>query len=366
MLAALNAYYLQEEATRALRRGLASSGVVEEVLGKARALGASAVRTNAFNDDAARAGDSAMQVAPLRYDEVALRGLDLVLARAAVHGVRLVLTLANHWDAYGGARAYAAWAGLRRPRTGDARFYTSPAVVAHYRAHLEALLSRSNTFDGHRTGAHPAVLALELVNEPRLAARDGGGRALRAWVDEVGAHVRRLAPGILVGTGEEGFDAPGPDHDAAFWRRTGTGLPGGDGAFGLVSASPALDFASVHVYPESWGVPAKRVREAGERWIAEHAVMARRLGKPLLVGEMGLRADGRLPLAARREAMHAWLARARAEGVLLAAPWFFADDARQFGADPYAFGWRDGTAPEDSANSYADLLAAVTAPRAGT
>ena len=54
-----------------------------------------------------------MQVAPGVYDEVALRGLDLVLARAHVHGVRLVLPLANRWDAYGGQRQYVAWAGLR-------------------------------------------------------------------------------------------------------------------------------------------------------------------------------------------------------------------------------------------------------------
>jgi hypothetical protein len=106
-----------------------------------------------------------------------------------------VLVLANHWDDFGGARAYAAWAGLRRPRTGDPRFDSAPALVAHDLAHLEVLLSRRNAFDGHRTGGHPAVLALELVNEPRLADRDGGGPALRGWVDEVGARVRQLAPG---------------------------------------------------------------------------------------------------------------------------------------------------------------------------
>jgi len=344
VLAALNAYYLQEEAARALRRGLLASPVVEEVLGRARRLGAAALRTNGFNDDPGRAGDSAIQLAPLRYDEGGLRGLDLVLTRAHAHGLRLVLVLANHWDDYGGARQYARWAGLPGPRTGDARFYTSPAVRAHLLTHLEVLLTRTNTFDGHVTGRHPALLALELVNEPRLAVRDGGGPALRAFVDEVGARVKALAPGALVVPGDEGFDRPGPAYDAAFWRAAGTRLPAGDGAFALVSASPALDAASVHLYPEAWGVPPALLREAGERWISEHAAVARRLGKPLVVGELGLRADGALGPEARREVLRAWLARARAEGALLAAPWLLVDAGRLGAGDPYALSGEDAAA----------------------
>src|SRR5262249_29275 len=67
---ALNAYYLQEEAARAIRAGEASSLELEEVLQKASALGVTVLRTWAFNDDPGKAGDSAMQVAPLEYDEV--------------------------------------------------------------------------------------------------------------------------------------------------------------------------------------------------------------------------------------------------------------------------------------------------------
>jgi len=45
-----NAYYLQDEAASALRRGEAASAVVEEVFAKVAALGVRAVRTNGFND----------------------------------------------------------------------------------------------------------------------------------------------------------------------------------------------------------------------------------------------------------------------------------------------------------------------------
>ena len=342
-IVALNAYYLQEEAARAVRRGEPSSAVVEEVFREAAALGVRAIRTNAFNDDPAKAGDSAMQVAPLVYDEIALRGLDLVLARARAHGVRLVLPLGNHWDAYGGARQYVAWAGLPVPRTGDPRFYSAPEVVDHYRAHVIALLSRVNTLDGIRYGEHPAVLAWELLNEPRGNGLDDAGLAMRAWVDDLAAVVKALAPGHLVGTGEEGFEEPGS-------------------SFALDTASPWVDYASVHLYPEAWGIDPGDVAAFGAAWIAGHAHVARALGKPLLLGEFGLRRDGGFPLVVRRAIYRGWLTCARRGGLAAAAPWLFVNDARPASWDPLSFAWFDGTDPADPRNQYVDLVAEAAAP----
>ncbi|MFY0526031.1 glycosyl hydrolase [Archangium gephyra] len=248
----LNAYYLQEEATRDLRRGRTESPAVEETLAKASALGAHAVRTTGYNDAADKRGDSTIQVAPLQYDEVSLRGLDLVLHRAAAYGVKLVLPLGNYWDAYGGTRRYVEWAGLPSPVEGDPRFFTERAVIDHYKAHVARLLSRENTFDGLRYGEHPAVLAWELLNEPRGKGLDTEGAAMRAWVDEVAAVVKQYAPGHLVGTGEEGFDTSLAGYDELFWRGAATSpfFEGGS-SFRRNTASPFIDFGSVHFYPEA-------------------------------------------------------------------------------------------------------------------
>jgi mannan endo-1,4-beta-mannosidase len=328
-LVALNAYYLQEEATRALRRGETEAAAVEETLAKAAALGVRAVRANAFNDGG---GDAAMQVAPLVYDEVALRGLDLVLARARVHGLRLVLPLANRWDAYGGQRQYVAWAGLASPREGDPRFFTDRAVVEHFKAHVTALLDRVSTVDGIRWGEHPAVLAWELVNEPRA---DGVSReALRAWVDEVAALVKARAPGHLVSSGDEGLDGE---------------------EFALLAASPFVDYASVHLYPEAWGIPLDWAAFLGAGFLSDRIATARRLGKPLLVGELALRSDG-LPLEDRRAIYRGWFRCIRRAGGAGVAPWLFAYDARPDAWDPHTFHWRDGTDPADPVNQYADLV----------
>lgn len=353
----LNAYYLQEDAARALRRGLTEVPSVEETFAKASALGAWAVRTNGYNDAADKRGDSALQVAPLQYDEVSLRGLDLVLTRAAAYGVKLVLPLGNSWDAYGGARRYVEWAGLPAPVEGDARFFTERAVIDHYKAHIARLLSRVNTFDGLRYGEHPAVLAWELLNEPRGKGLDAEGAAMRAWVDEVGAVVKQYAPGHLVGTGEEGFDTSPEGYDALFWSGAAShSFFEGGSSFRRNTASPFVDFASVHFYPEAYGVARDVTAPAGAHWFSEHAALAREMGKPLFIGELALRNREGFSLDERRALYRGWFRCAWRTGAGASGVWMFANDARPDAWDDFTFYFRDGTVPADPRNRYADLV----------
>ncbi len=315
----LNAYYLQESVAWDLRQGKAEHAVLEEILRKAKAIGASGLRTNAFNDGN---GPGALQTSPLTYDALAFRALDVVLARAHAAGLKLVLPLGNAWDAYGGARRYVAWAGLPAPQEADARFFTAPQVVEHYRQHVAKLLSRVSEVDGLRYGEHPAVLCWELLNEPREAPR--------AWVDALGATVRAHAPGHLVSTGEEGFEPA--------WSRN--------------LASPFVDVASVHCYPEAWGGPRRKVARAGASFISSRAAAARAAGKPVLLGELGVRGDGRWSLAQRRALLSGWLRCARGAGVAAVAPWLFAHDSRPPTWDPHSFYLPDAGEP----GAYAELL----------
>jgi mannan endo-1,4-beta-mannosidase len=352
----LNAYYLQDEAARELRGGPMESPVVEEVLSKAAAMGVWGLRTNGFNDAVSKRGVSTIQVSPGVYDEDSLRGLDLVLTRAGHHGVKLILTLGNNWDAYGGARQYVAWAGLPEPQEGDQRFFTDRQVIDLYKRYVTFLLSRVNTLDGIRYGEHPAVLGWELLNEPRGVGLDRGGEAVRAWVDELSVVVKSLAPGHLVGTGEEGFDTSVEGYDAAFWSTVPTSLFETSTSFRGNTASPLIDFGSAHFYPEHWGIPSELTARSGARWISDHANLARELGKPLFLGEFGLRNLGGFPLEERRAIYRGWLRCAWNAGVGGIAPWMFAPDSRPDEWDAFTFYYRDGTRPSDPHNRYADLL----------
>ncbi len=353
----LNAYYLQDEAARDVRNGLAESPAVEEVFAKAAALGAWGVRTLAFNDAVGSRGVSTIQLAPGQYDETSLRGLDLVLTRAAHYGVKLVLPLGNSWDAYGGARQYVTWAGLPEPREGDPRFFTDREVIELYKRYITFLLSRVNTFDGIRYGDHPAVLSWEVLNEPRGIGLDRGGEAMRAWVDEIAAVVKAQAPGHLVGTGEEGFDTSLQGYDAAFWRRrTPASLFEASTSYRGNTASPSIDFGSAHFYPEDWGIPSELTAQSGAHWISERAAIARELGKPFFLGEFGLRNQGGFTLDERRAMYRGWMLCAWRVGVGGLTPWMFATDNRPDEWDAFTFYYRDGTRPEDPRNRYADLF----------
>jgi mannan endo-1,4-beta-mannosidase len=353
----LNAYYLQDEAARDVRSGRTESPVVEEVFAKAAALGVWGVRTDAFNDGPSKQGVSTIQLAPGEYDETSLRGLDLVLTRAAHHGVKLILPLGNYWDAYGGTRQYVTWAGLPEPREGDPRFFTDREVIEHYKRYITFLLSRINTFDGIRYGEHPAVLGWELLNEPRGAGLDRGGEAMRAWVDELAAVVKVQAPGHLVGTGEEGFETTLHGYDASFWSGgPPASLFDASASFQGNTASPSIDFGSTHFYPEVWGIPSDLTARSGAHWISDHAALARELGKPLFLGEFGLRNQGGFSLDERRALYRGWMRCAWREGVGGIAPWMFATDSRPDAWDAFTFYYRDGTSPEDPSNRYADLL----------
>jgi mannan endo-1,4-beta-mannosidase len=317
-----NAYYLMEEAARG------RDDILDETLGKLAGLGVRVVRAWAFNDD------------PDKPDRDVRRGLDRLLAKARAQGIYLVLPLVNYWDAYGGARQWCRDAGLVDAQEGDARFFTDHRVRERFFAHVAALLDRVNPETRLRYGDDPVVLAWELMNEPRGVGLEGD--ELVGWVREaarvVHAHARQL-----VSTGEEG-------HEPWFSQHV---------------RLPEIDLASAHYYPEKYGIPAGLEREAGERYITEHAAIARAAGKPLYVGELGLGNEGaefaRSSLDERRAIYRAWFDVAARSGVAGIGPWLFAHDARPDAWDDFTFYWKDGTAPDAPVNRYADLLAEAAA-----
>lgn len=341
-----NAYYLTEEASRG------RLDVVDEALGKLRALGVRAVRAWAFHDDAGKP------------DRDLVGGLDRLLARAAAHGLYLVLPLVNYWDAYGGARAWCRAAGMRDAREGDPRFYTDAGVRGAWLAHVAALLNRENPETGVRYGDNPTVLAWELMNEPR--GEGAGEDELVAWVRAAAACVHAHAR-QLVATGEEGTERAYDGHDRAFWSRACPSLfDAAQGAsFTRHVALPEIDLACAHFYPEKYGVAAGLERAAGEAWIAEHAAIAHAAGKPFYVGEFGLGNEGagfaRFSLAQRRGIYRAWFAAALRAGACGVGPWLFAYDARPDAWDDFTFYRRDGLPLDAPENRYADLVAEAAA-----
>jgi mannan endo-1,4-beta-mannosidase len=351
-----NAYYLPFAVT------YGDSTAVNEVLDAARGMGMTVLRTWAFHDSPDSNDPGVFQFQPGVFNEQGLRGLDEVVARARERGIRLLLPLVNNWDDYGGMNQYVRWrqesgaAGApmgRRygdvevgevvdngkgeryrvalsPTAGHDDFYTDPLIRGWFKQYIAMLLQRVNTVTGVAYRDDPAIFGWELVNEPRSSDRTG--RIVTAWLEEMAAFTKSIDPRHLVGSGEEGGDVSPASysaavHDVPSWLFDGTAGV----SFMRNTALANLDFASLHLYAESWSIPAA----AGNSWIRDHLRVAEAVAKPLVVGEIGARVG-------RAQAFESWLTTALLGGAAGVLVWQLLDQHRE---DSEGFGFHCGDDP---------------------
>jgi mannan endo-1,4-beta-mannosidase len=296
-----NCYYLHQQ----------SHYMIDAVLDDAANMSLKVLRAWAFADGVGN-GFPPLQPQPYQYDEAAFDSLDYAVYKAGQVGVRLVLALTNNWPDYGGMRQYVTWfLGLPDDSYGSMvnhdHFYTDKAIRDCYKAYTAFVLTRRNRYTGLRYNEDPTIMTFELANEPR-ARSDTSGAKLLAWVTEMSAHFKRLAPRQLVTTGDEGFygdpnatDYPYTVFEGVRWKQ--------------LAALPGIDYTTIHLYPQGWGEnPANKPGTDpvawGTTWITQHAADAAALGKPLVLEEFGLalNASQGVPDEAARDAGYqAWL-----------------------------------------------------------
>lgn len=290
---------------------------VRAIYERAVELGRPLIRTPAFLDGGTHPGR--IRDADLTLREEGLAALDLVLALAREHGVRLLLYLTNHWADYGGGPAVIEAIDPSLPV--DA-VYSDPRAVEAQTAYAAAIVSRVNTITGVRYGDDPTVFAWELVNEPRCDdARFCGAATLVEWARAMAGAVRAAGARQPIAWGGVGFAGEhGEDLEA-------------------LAADGAVEILTLHLYPGlagavSLGPPAEgdhavaaAVRDGADA-IRHRASIARRHGRALLVEEAGWRPirDG----AADQEralVLGAWSRVAAGEGLGL-WPWMIAEPGR--------------------------------------
>lgn len=209
-----------------------------------------------------------------------LQHLDYVLWQAGKSGIKLVIPFVNNWSAFGGIDQYVRWKGGQYHDD----FYTDPTIRTWYKDWISHLLNRVNPLTGIAYKDDPAVMAWELANEPRCK---GSGafptspacttRTITTWADEMSRHVKSVDSRHLVSVGDEGFYCL---KDGADFTEDCS-----EGVDTLALARlPKIDLMSVHLYPDHWSKDAAW----GTTWIARHLADARRVGKPVMLGEFGL------------------------------------------------------------------------------
>uniref|UniRef100_A0ACD5VI16 Uncharacterized protein n=1 Tax=Avena sativa TaxID=4498 RepID=A0ACD5VI16_AVESA len=277
-----NSYWLMDQSVEPSSRHR-----VTRMFRSAVGMGLTVCRTWAFND-----GDyNALQVTPGHFDERVFEALDRVVVEARQHGVRLILSLANNLEAFGGKTQYVKWAwdeGVGLTSSNDS-FFFDPAIRDYFKVYLKALLTRTNHLTGVQYKDDPTILAWELMNEPRCIT-DPSGNTLQRWIEEMAAYVKSIDRRHLLTVGTEGFYGPtsAPDKlsvNPGHWFNN-YGLD-----FIRNSKISDIDFASVHLYPDNWLHSANLEEKLKfvTQWVSSHFEDGdKELHKPVLLAEFGL------------------------------------------------------------------------------
>ncbi|KAL1329520.1 hypothetical protein AAHE18_12G046600 [Arachis hypogaea] len=232
-------------------------GKVSEVFKHASSVGMTVCRTWAFNDGQWRA----LQKSPSVYDERVFKALDFVVSEAKKYRIRLILSLVNNWEAYGGKAQYVKWgtaAGLNL--TSDDDFFSHPTLRSYYKNHVKTVLNR-----------------------------DSSGDTLQEWIKEMAFYVKSIDTKHLVEIGLEGFYGPSTPQRVqfnpnVFAQQVGTDFIRNHQVLGV-------DFASVHIYPDSW--ISQSIADTHlpfiKSWMEAHIEDAEKyLGMPVVFAEFGV------------------------------------------------------------------------------
>lgn len=259
---------------------------VSKMFKKGGEMGMSVCRTWAFND-----GDvpNALQISPGVFNERAFQGLDYVIVEARKHRIRLILSLVNNLDNFGGKAQYVKWAqeaGFNVSSSNDS-FFSHPVMKGFYKDYVKAIVTRKNSFSGVKYSEEPAIFAWELINEPRCDS-NSSAPVLQAWIAEMAAYIKSIDQKHLVTVGLEGFyGLKTTDRSEVNPGKWAASL-GSD--FIQNSAIKNIDFASVHAYPDSW-IPDAELEAKVDyltQWVDSHISDGENLlKKPVLFTEIG-------------------------------------------------------------------------------
>ncbi|XP_075491501.1 mannan endo-1,4-beta-mannosidase 7 [Primulina tabacum] len=271
-----NAYWLMYMASDPSQRPKVSA-----TFRQARSHGLTVARTWAFSDG----GYRALQYAPGSYNEQMFQGLDFVIAEARRYGIKLILSLANNYESFGGKKQYVNWARNKgQYLNSDDDFFTDFLVKGFYKNHIRTVLNRYNHITGVVYKNDPTIMAWELMNEPRCTS-DPSGRTIQTWITEMAFYVKSIDRIHLLEAGIEGFYGQSTPQRTHLNPHFNSGTD-----FIANNRIPAIDFATVHSYPDQWLYSSNDQSQLYflSNWLDAHIQDAENvLHKPLLIAEFG-------------------------------------------------------------------------------
>lgn len=238
----------------------------------------------------------ALLLAPGKYNDALLDGLDYLLAELSKRDIVAVLYLNNSWEWSGGYAQYLNWNGYGEIPYPNLEQYGWPDFIRYvsqfhsscasckeqFREHIRYILSRTNRYTGLKYVDDPAIMTWEIANEPRAFSKENLP-AFQRWISETAAFIKSIDPNHLVTTGTEGE-----------W-----GCENSLEAFEQIHADKNIDYLTMHIWPKNWGwldvhnIPGtvQKSIDLTNQYIDNHTGVAKRLNKPLVLEEFGLPRD---------------------------------------------------------------------------
>lgn len=219
-----------------------------------------------------------------------LQKLDYALYQAEKHGIKLLITFTNYWDAFGGMGQYIKWAqelGITGLKKDD--FYTNETLKGWYKDYVNGLLNHTNQYTGRKLKDEPSVFAWELANEPRCNTdAQCKDNILYNWAKEMSEYVKSVDPNHMVALGDEGFyNKPYGYYNE--YTTSNYAFYGAEGVdFEKLMTIDTLDFGTPHLYLDQWGMKHTGTGQDDLLWFKIHGETCAELGKPVILEEFGL------------------------------------------------------------------------------
>ncbi len=195
--------------------------------------------------------------ASFNYGDYGISRFDYVVESANKHNLRLIVSLTNNWDNYGGIDVYVSQ--LNPGGTHD-EFFVNATIIDAYKRYVKEFVSRYES--------NPTIFAWELANEPRCTGSLGGpapncdttGSTITKWAAEASAYIKSIDSNHLVAIGDEGWFQEADPSSYPY-------APGVGVNFTANLAIKTLDFGTFHSYPEVRALlVARSCRRVSDAW----------------------------------------------------------------------------------------------------
>ncbi len=241
----------------------------------------------------------AILIAPGKYNESLLDGLDYLLDEMGKRNMRAVIFLNDFWEWEGGMTQYNLWTdkGKNVDRTEfkknrklfynySASFYRNKEANKYYRELIKTIVTRKNKYNGLYYFEDPTIMSWELANELKPGKGEDALKYIDSfyrWIDQTAAFIHSIDQNHLVTTGSEGI----------------RGSLGSKDIYVRANKTPYIDYLTFHLWVKNWGWfdpmnPQETYTHSEElavHYINEHIQIAKELNKPIVLEEFGITRD---------------------------------------------------------------------------